>query len=100
MDKTTIVVKQINPDWQPNRMGELKICGVGINDADYRVTKFASTGGLLAVGTTTLMVVFNTDKLDKALDIIRTYTPPADPTISTDARVTIYVLPVKDFQRV
>lgn len=69
-------------------------------DADYRVTKFASTGGLLAVGTTTLMVVFNTDKLDKALEIIRTHTPPAEPTISTHARVTIYVLPVKDFQRV
>lgn len=68
--------------------------------ADYRVTKFASTGGLLAVGTTTLMVVINTDKLDKALEIIRTQTPPAEPTISTPARVTIYVLSVKDFQRV
>jgi len=69
-------------------------------NAEFRVTKFASTAGLLSGGTTTFMVVVNDDKVNSALDLIRNLTPHSDPTDSAHARVTIYVMPVKDFERV
>jgi len=69
--------------------------------ADYRVTKFASTAGFLSGGTTTFMVIADGTKVETALTLIRTHTPPSsDPTDSAHARVTIYVIPVKDFERV
>jgi len=40
-------------------------------EADYRVTKFASTSGFLSGGTTTLMVVADHQKVENALDIIK-----------------------------
>ena len=69
-------------------------------EADYRVTKFASTAGLLSGGTTTFMVVADTDRVENALALIRKLIPPSDPTDSAHARVTIYVMPVKSFERV
>ncbi len=68
--------------------------------ADYRVTKFASTAGVLSGGTTTFMVVADADKIDKALALIRAHIPPSGPTDSAHARVTIYVMPAKSFERV
>ncbi|MCJ7715676.1 MAG: cyclic-di-AMP receptor [Anaerolineales bacterium] len=68
--------------------------------ADYRVTKFASTAGFLSGGTTTLMVVMNSENSESALQLIRDNVPPSDPSDPAHARVTIYVLPVKDFVRV
>lgn len=82
----------------PTHLSE-KISGVLV-DADYRVTKFASTAGFLSGGTTTLMIVREADKVDSALELIRTHVPPSSPTDPSHARVTIYVLPVKDFERV
>lgn len=67
---------------------------------DFRVTKFASTAGLLSGGTTTLMVVAQAVKIEKALQIIRSNVPSLDAEESNPARVTIYVLNVKDFERV
>lgn len=69
-------------------------------DADYRVTKFASMAGFLSGGTTTFMVVADDDKVEQALVIIRKLIPASDPTDAAHARVTIYVMPVKDFERV
>ena len=69
-------------------------------ESDYRVTKFASTSGFLSGGTTTLMVVADHQKVENALDIIRNHIPAADPTDAAHARVTIYVMPAKDFERV
>jgi uncharacterized protein YaaQ len=68
--------------------------------AEYRVTKFASTAGFLSGGTTTFMVVAKVDKVEAALALIRKVIPPTDPKDSAHARVTIYVMPVKDFERV
>lgn len=68
--------------------------------AEYRVTKFASTAGLLSGGITTFMVVAADDKVDNALRLIREHTPAAEPADTAHARVTIYVMPVKDFERV
>ena len=69
-------------------------------DAGYRVTKFASTSGLLSGGITTLMVGVDADQLQPCLELIRTQIPPAEPTDPVRARVTIYVIKVKDFVRV
>ncbi len=69
-------------------------------EADYRVTKFASTAGLLSGGTTTIMVVADADKVENALKLIRNLIPASAPTDAAHARVTIYVMPAKDFERV
>ena len=67
---------------------------------EYRVTKFASTEGLLTQGTTTLLIVADSDKIDHALDSIRKLIPPGPDTDPSHARVTLYVIPVKEFGRV
>ena len=69
-------------------------------EAEYRVTKFASTSGFLSGGTTTIMAVADENKVDTALNLIRNLIPPSEPTDAAHARVTIYVLPAKDFERV
>jgi uncharacterized protein YaaQ len=69
-------------------------------DAGYRVTKFASTAGLLTGGITTLMVGVESDSIEPCLDLIRDHIPPGEATEPTQARVTIYVLNLKDFVRV
>ena len=66
----------------------------------YRVTKFASTAGLLSGGVTTLMIITTKDKIEGALKIIREQIPPRESTDPARARVTIYVLNVKDFEKV
>jgi uncharacterized protein YaaQ len=67
---------------------------------EFRVTKFASTAGLLSGGVTTLMVVADDNKYESALDLIRELIPPSEPTDTAHARVNIYVMPVKEFERV
>ncbi|RLD09056.1 MAG: hypothetical protein DRI65_00100 [Chloroflexota bacterium] len=69
-------------------------------DKSYRVTKFASTSGLLSGGITTLMIITTRDKIARALELIRENIPPAEPTDTAHARVTIYVLAVKGFEKV
>lgn len=69
-------------------------------DASYRVTKFASTAGILSGGITTLMLITEGDRISNALELIRGQIPPAEPTDPAHARVTIYVLDVQDFEKV
>lgn len=69
-------------------------------DASFRVTKFASTAGLFSGGTTTLMIITDSDKIDQALALIRGQIPPDEPTDGARARVTIFVLNVKDFEKI
>ena len=69
-------------------------------DESYSVTKFASTAGFLSGGITTLMVITTNDKIPGALKLIREQVPPAEPADAAHARVTIYVLKVKDFEKV
>ena len=66
----------------------------------YRVTKFASTAGILTEGTTTLMIITANEKIPTALDLIRAQIPPLESTEETSPRVTIFVLNVKDFEKV
>lgn len=69
-------------------------------DSQYRVTKFASTAGFFAGGTTTLMVGLDADKVESGLALIREQIPASEEISSAHARVTIYVLNVIDFDRV
>ena len=69
-------------------------------DSGYGVTKFASTSGFLTGGTTTLLIVVDNDKVDPCLALIKGKLPTSAATDPAHARVTIYVLKVKDFDRV
>ncbi|MBM3144795.1 MAG: hypothetical protein FJ010_07455 [Chloroflexi bacterium] len=66
-------------------------------DANYRATRLASTGGLLRSGTTTFMVGVNNEQVEQALSVIREHLPPRESPENTQA--TIYVLNVRDFER-
>ena len=82
----------------PTNLSE--IVSTELLEADYRVTKFASTSGFLSGGTTTIMAVADNDKVESALATIRNLIPTSTPTDAAHARVTIYVMPAKDFERV
>lgn len=82
----------------PTNLSEL--VSQALLDKSFRVTKFASTGGIFTEGTTTLMIITASEKINKALDLIRGQIPPAEKTDDTHARVTIFVLKVRDFEKV
>lgn len=65
-------------------------------DANYRVTRLATTGSFLRDGATTLMIGTESELIDDALNIIRAQIPP-DPE---KKQATLYVLNVKNFSRV
>ena len=67
-------------------------------NANFRVTRLASTGGFFREGATTLMVGVEDEKLEEALELIREQIPLSTETDKIQA--TIYVLNVKDFRRV
>lgn len=69
-------------------------------DDSYRVTKFASTAGLLSGGITTLMIITAEDQINRAIELIREQIPSEEPADEAHARVTIYVLSVSDFEKV
>lgn len=65
--------------------------------ADYRVTRIASTGGLLRKGSTTLMIGVADEKLEEAMAIVRkNCTDPADPGTK---KATLFVLNVAQFEQ-
>jgi uncharacterized protein YaaQ len=67
-------------------------------DAEYRVTRLASTGGFFRRGNTTLMIGTDDDRVERALDVIRraVQTPGAEER----RRATVFVLNLADFQQV
>lgn len=67
-------------------------------EAEFRVTKLATTGGLLRGGATTIMVGVEDHLVDKALQIIRDQIPPSKDPDNPEA--TLFVLNVKSFNRV
>jgi len=65
--------------------------------ADFRITRLASTGSLLREGSTTLMVGINDEEVEQVLAIIREQFTTQEEKKKTQA--TIFVLNVKDFER-
>lgn len=67
-------------------------------EADYRVTRLASTGGFFRRGNTTLMIGTEDERVDRALEIIRQtiHTGEAE----DQRRATVFILKLADFQQV
>jgi uncharacterized protein YaaQ len=77
------------------------------NDADevlqaltadkYRVTRIASTGGFLRSGVVTLLLGVRDERLESALELIRSKLTPLP---SGEKRATLFVVPVERFEQV
>ena len=63
-----------------------------LTHAEYRVTTIASTGGFLRRGVTTLLCVFEDEKLTSVLNVIRGCFPPVK--VDSQKRCRIFVLNV------
>jgi uncharacterized protein YaaQ len=69
----------------------------GLTSANFRVTRVASTGGLLRRGMTTLLIGLEADQVDAAIGILRRTCTPAAPG---EKRATIFVIPVDRFEQI
>jgi uncharacterized protein YaaQ len=67
-------------------------------EAEYRVTRLASTGGFFRRGNTTLMIGTEDERVDRALEVIRQTTQA--PGTDEGRRATVFVLKLADFQQV
>ncbi len=68
-----------------------------LTSADFRVTRVASTGGLLRRGMTTLLIGLEAEQVDPAIQVLRqTCTPAAE----GQKRATIFVIPVDHFEQI
>jgi uncharacterized protein YaaQ len=69
-------------------------------EAEYRATRFASTGGFLRHGNTTIMIGVQDQQVDHVLQVLRKAvnaeegSPPRD-----HASVTVFVLDLEEYQR-
>lgn len=66
-------------------------------EADYRVTRVASSGGFFRSGNTTLFIGTEDDRIDRALELIRENA--AEPDDPSQRRATAFVLDVGRFER-
>ena len=72
--------------------------------ADFRATRFASTGGFLRRGNTTIMIGVQDQQVEQVLDIIRDEArnraaqSDADEDTQT-AAATVFVLDLEEYQR-
>jgi uncharacterized protein YaaQ len=68
-----------------------------LTSADFRVTRVASTGGLLRRGMTTLLIGLEADQVDPAIQVLhKTCTPPAE----GEKRATVFVVPVDKYEQI
>ena len=68
-----------------------------LTSAEYRVTRIASTGGFLRSGVATLLLGVKDERVDSALELIRSKLTPLP---SGEKRVTLFVIPVERFEQV
>ncbi|MCJ7823747.1 MAG: cyclic-di-AMP receptor [Anaerolineales bacterium] len=64
---------------------------------DFRVTRVASTGGFLRQGNVTLLIGTDEEKVERALEVIRTNTE--DSSTHAQTRATVFVLDVAQFEQ-
>jgi len=68
-----------------------------LTGSDFRVTRVASTGGLLRRGMTTLLIGLEAEQVDAAIELLRkSCTPPAE----GEKRATIFVIPVDKYEQI
>jgi len=65
--------------------------------SNFRVTRIASTGGLLRRGVTTLLVGVDDGKVETAIQVLKENCSPA---IEGEKRATVFVVPVEKFEQV
>lgn len=65
-----------------------------LTTADLRVTRVASTGGLLRRGMATLLIGVDPSRVEEALQILRTRCAPAG---EGQKRGAVFVVPVDEF---
>jgi len=63
----------------------------------FRVTRIASTGGLLRHGVTTLLVGVEDDQVGAAIQVMK---EACKPTTHGEKRATVFVVPVVTFDQV
>jgi uncharacterized protein YaaQ len=64
---------------------------------DFRVTRIASTGGLLRRGVVTLLVGVEDEQVDPAIEVMRSKTSQ---TGGDEKRATLFVVPVENFTQI
>ena len=69
----------------------------GLTTADFRVTRVASTGGLLRRGMTTLLIGVEANQVDSAIKVLHETCTPAT---GEEKRATIFVVPVDRFEQI
>ena len=66
-------------------------------NANYSVTRIASTGGFLRRGNTTLLVGVMAERVSGAVQIVRDYSaPPIDPGLK---RASVFVIKVDHYEQ-
>ena len=69
-----------------------------LTDADFRVTRIASTGGFLRRGNDTLLIGVKKERVDDAVQLIREHSAPAiDPGLK---RASVFVLKVDQLEQI
>ena len=68
-----------------------------LTSADFRVTRVASTGGLLRRGMTTLLTGVDDLQVDSAIQVLKKNSTPAN---EGEKRATIFVVPVDRYEQV
>ena len=63
----------------------------------FRVTRIASTGGLLRRGVTTLLVGVDDEKVNAAIQVLKAMCSPAP---EGEKRATVFVVTVERFEQV
>lgn len=68
-----------------------------LTTADFRVTRIASTGGLLRRGVTTLLIGVDKGRVEAGIQVLKdNCTPPGE----GEKRATVFVVPVENYLQV
>ncbi len=68
--------------------------------AEYRATRFASTGGFLRRGNTTIMVGVQDQQVDHVIEVLRGAVAKSDESLPEgQSAVTVFVLDLEEYQR-
>jgi uncharacterized protein YaaQ len=65
-----------------------------LTTADFRVTRIASTGGLLRRGVTTLLIGVDEARIEAGIQVMKDTCTPAEPG---EKRATVFVVPVDNY---
>jgi uncharacterized protein YaaQ len=68
-----------------------------LTSSEFRVTRVASTGGLLRRGMTTLLIGVEAEQVDVAIQVLQKTCTPAG---EGEKRATIFVVPVDRFEQI